>query len=92
MVDVEHLAVNHQGGDGLHSRLVGFGHPALRLTEMHILDRESQRVEGGGDGLLRLGTDRATGVVENCLLHHLTPQGERGPSEPLDTPIVRGSI
>ena len=63
-VDVIRLPVQHERGNGFHSRLLGFGDAPFALAEVDDLHFEPRGVERGSNVLFGSDTDRAASVIE----------------------------
>ena len=70
MIDVIDGAAEDDGGDAFDAGLFGLIDAAGLLAEVDDFHFEASRVEGRGEGLLGIDTDRAAGVVEGGVLFH----------------------
>lgn len=70
VVDVIDGAAEGDGGDAFDTGLLGLADAAGGFAEVDDFHFEAGRVEGGGEGLLGIDTDRAAGVVEGGVLFH----------------------
>ena len=67
-IDVIGVSVNNEGRNGLHACRFSLCYSALCLAKMHDLDVILSRIELVGELALRLDTDGAAGMIEDCFL------------------------
>ena len=70
MIDVIDRPAKDDGGHTADAGLLGLADAAGGFAEVDDFHVEAGRVEGRGEGLLGIDTDRAAGVVEGGVLFH----------------------
>lgn len=69
-VDVVGLTVQHEGGHGFHTDLLGFGQARLALAEVNDFHIEAGAIDGCRDVLFSGNADRASSVIEDGFGFH----------------------